>query len=187
MWRAWLQCKAHAQSLPHGCRATRVPRAASTRLVRAATPTFSLDYRKGLCLAESDKLRIILALVLNEPQYAAVASSQLQIEVDMCLKLQMIPSRCPRISELYRILALHATSRRALGIGFEASQEVTKDIVVGAPRLLAYLLCFSFEQTSHDSSALGLFLQLPSEHPSWKLKRCNSRVAALNPHFKLGI
>ena len=115
MWRAWLQCKAHAQSLPHGCRATRVPRAATTRLVRTATPTFSLDYRKGLCLAESDKLRIILALVLNEPQYAAVASSQLQIEVDMCLKLKMIPSRCPRISELYRILALHAMAFLSVG------------------------------------------------------------------------
>lgn len=151
IWATWLQCKAtEKQHSRESQRTFRVSPGITGHTTGPAARCSGLDMPKK-SLVEIDAARLSVALVLIEPFCVVSASSELCDELEMCLKLHVVPRQRSRVYGLYRVLALHLTSRRALGIDLETVQPLTKDVNVDAPQLLKCLWRFTCNQTSANS------------------------------------
>jgi hypothetical protein len=162
VWDSWLQCKAREQLRDDNMTTTRA-------VAFAGSPAgCSQDFQQLSCFTESKISHMFPALVLSEPQCAAIASYELCNELELCLNLQMIPNKRPRIPELYRVLTLHLASRRALGIQVESAQQVIMDLRIDAPRLLACLGRFTYQQACPGAGVrtLDLLGLIPSRSKS---------------------
>lgn len=171
IWKAWLQCKSIERQLLR------------------EHPVIKSCISSGMqnhSLAHSSRLP--LALILNEPVAAAVASYELCVELEMSLKWHAIPSQRPRFLELYRVLSVYLASRRALGIETSLSHFITtSDVFVDAPKLLSCLWKVSGDQTrpiNCDRAKPGI-LELISSQPKTDFSSyalVQSDVATLKDH-----
>ena len=131
VWTAWLKCKSIEQQL--------------LREHPRTSPRQSLEIQSQLMMRTG---RLSLALILCEPTAAAVASCEICVELEMCLKWHAIPSERPRLPELYRVLSVHFASRRVLDADrCTPPHFVTSDIFVDAPKLLSGLWQITRDRT----------------------------------------
>lgn len=100
--------------------------------------------------------RLLFALVLCEPNAAAIAACDLYDDLEVCLKYHIIPGQHSRVPELYRVLLAHVLAQASLDISTVVLQALAQDVLVDAPRAVQCFLNIANGRSTSFMNPLAL-------------------------------